>query len=131
MMSRRSPNSVRICPANLSTILGVSQIKNRVSSSLSPRRSIKICCFSTERNFTMGPFSSIPDNTEIYPRPLIPIPMAKSSILSKKDLGMPAQFGATIPLTGLFLKGAKSTSIKKSVRSLITKGFRRSGLSVP
>ena len=63
--------------------------------------------------------------TQSVVRPPSQLARMKSSYSSRFDVF------ATMPRTGLPLKIGKSTSAKKSVKSMMTSGLRRSGLSLP
>ena len=122
----------RICPAFFSVSFFLSsQIKNKVSPSLTPVNAIISAFLASDKNFAIGP-AKTPSFKVIYPRPPKPTSaeVANFKESSKNFLDLPAQF-ATIPRTGFPLNAGKSTSAKKSVKSQIMSGLRRSGLSEP
>ena len=68
---------------------------------------------------------------EVEPRPFMPISVANFSMFSKKLLEREAQPGTLMARTVLPRKGAKSVETNRSLMSIISRGLRRSGLSVP
>jgi len=95
---------------------------------------------SLEKNFPTGPFAEISlfFSRVKYANPEAPCSLAHLSILSKKLLGLSFVFFVTIHLTFepdfiSFLKISNVTSSLENISdiSLIIRGLRKSGLSLP
>ena len=130
----------RAAEINFKTSSSLLQAKNILSPGFALVIFIISSNDSSEKNLPTGPFADkfFSFSKVKYAKPDAPSSLAHLSILSKKLRGLSLVFFVTIALTidpefTNFLKISNFTSslLKIEVRSFISKGFLRSGLSVP
>ena len=92
---------------------------------------IKSSLSSSVKNLSIGPANERSSFTLKYPIPGIPISFAKSTNSLNHELDLSAISSTTIPSTCTPLNGRNVVSSKTSVKSINSRGFLRSGLSVP